>query len=142
MQMECPDCGGTGKQSRYEQGWRSLAHSEQLAAKIHRCLRCMGTGEVPAPHDEPNAGDAYEADYARRHPPPVKRAEPPSHRRRPRHRCECSECVRAELDKVKHQLAQAEVARAQEHAEHKAEREELQRRLAIAKTELERMRYG
>lgn len=42
----CPGCGGSGKQSRYDQGWRSLAHSDELAAKIHRCLRCMGSGEA------------------------------------------------------------------------------------------------
>lgn len=39
----CEHCDGTGKVSKYDQGWKSLAHSDKLAAKTERCLYCLET---------------------------------------------------------------------------------------------------
>lgn len=47
-QEHCHRCGGLGKVSLYDQGWKSLMHCPSLAAKIHTCLHCMGSGIEPS----------------------------------------------------------------------------------------------
>lgn len=42
----CLTCDGRGKRSRYDEGWRSLSHSRELAAK-RTCYGCNGLGWVP-----------------------------------------------------------------------------------------------
>ena len=45
--VACPICKGDGAVSKYDQGWRSLTHSPELAAK-RTCWRCGGLGYIPA----------------------------------------------------------------------------------------------
>lgn len=42
----CPHCKGKGLMSKYDEGWSSVVHSPELAAK-HECYRCNGLGYVP-----------------------------------------------------------------------------------------------
>lgn len=39
----CPMCEGRAKVSKYDQGMRSLVHSDELAA-LRDCLACNGLG--------------------------------------------------------------------------------------------------
>jgi DnaJ-class molecular chaperone len=39
----CKTCNGSGMASRYDMGWRSLVHSDELAAK-RTCVVCCGRG--------------------------------------------------------------------------------------------------
>jgi hypothetical protein len=40
---QCKTCRGTGLASKYDLGYNSLSHSDELAAK-RRCIICGGTG--------------------------------------------------------------------------------------------------
>lgn len=41
----CPHCGGAGMMSKYDEGWRSIVRSRELAA-LRTCWRCAGLGWV------------------------------------------------------------------------------------------------
>lgn len=43
----CQQCHGHGKLSKYDMGWKSLMHDDELAAKTTLCFYCMGTGREP-----------------------------------------------------------------------------------------------
>ena len=42
----CTNCRGRGMTSRYDEGWRSYVHSDELAA-LRTCFLCAGKGCVP-----------------------------------------------------------------------------------------------
>lgn len=44
----CLDCKGSGRQSDYDLGLRTLAHSDLAVLKRHTCLGCLGSGRKPA----------------------------------------------------------------------------------------------
>lgn len=41
----CKYCNGRGVWSKYDHGWTSIIHSEELAA-LRKCSRCNGTGLI------------------------------------------------------------------------------------------------
>lgn len=42
----CYSCKGKGSSSKYDEGWNSLVHSPELAAR-RSCTFCQGLGHVP-----------------------------------------------------------------------------------------------
>jgi hypothetical protein len=46
--VKCSHCEGRGMLSKYDEGWSSIVHSEELAA-LHRCMFCGGRGYVVDP---------------------------------------------------------------------------------------------